>query len=224
VPDETDIEPVDPDAPPAVRETIGLADPPDDDESDADVVARLEAARAPLCKRCGNPIMERGAKNRPLTYHPDCRPGATHSGMTGDGATPGQTTINVNSAEPTTKRGKAAQKAADLEKVEQNTRMLLEHFVAPMLNMAGQARENPDLVADAVDVQAGAGAIAKATRNLAEHEDWLRKMLAGGEASARTAAWVGFVFAVGPVVLPILARHHWIPDAIASGVAAPTAA
>lgn len=216
MPDITDIEEPDPDAPPPIYQTIGLADG-DDPELDSDVTAQLEAARQRICKKCDKPIEQTGSKGRPLSYHPDCRPGATHSGMTGSDQA--GTTINVNSTDTTSRKGKAAAlKAEQLEKVEQNTKALFEHFVAPMLNMAAQANNNPLLAADAIDVHTGAPAIAKATRNLAEHEDWLRKMLAGGEASARAMAWVGFAFTVGPIVVPILVRHKVIPEQLAGGV------
>lgn len=216
MPDETDVEPVDPDAPPPIYHTIGSADGADDDETDAEVTARLESARSlNLCKRCGEPIpAEMGRKGRPLVYHPECRPGAAHNGMTGNGSGP---TINVGQVEKPTSR-KAKEKAEQLEAVEQNTKALFEHFVAPMLMMAAQSRQSQELMEDAADLNRGAGDIAKATRNLAEHEEWLRKMLAGGQASARAMAWVGFLFTVGPVMVPILVRHKVLPSELA-GVA-----
>ena len=223
-----DLPEIDPDAPPGPANTIGLSGP-DPDETDSEVTARLEAARAKpptgrRCKRCDLPLPEGAPASQ--RYCDEHRPGATHSGMTGPNEPVNQTTINVGSTRASSKTTKAAQKAEQLDAVERNTRALFEHFVAPMLNMAADARQNPLLKDDAADFHNGAPAIAKATRNLAEHEDWLRKMLAGGEASARAVAWMGFLFTVGPVVVPVLVRHKVLPAELtaAAGVAQPVPA
>ena len=79
--------------------------------------------------------------------------------------------------------------------------------VAALVLLAGQQ-------GDALDIQNGADAWAAAVGNLAEHEEWLKKLAAGGEASARTLAWVQFAAATFAIALPILLRHDALPPKI----------
>jgi hypothetical protein len=95
----------------------------------------------------------------------------------------------------------------ELQAVEDRARMLVELLSAVVL-MAGQ----PD---DALDIQRGAPAVAKAARELAQYEEWLKKLAAGGETSGRVMAWVGLLTTLAAIVLPIMARHGALPDAIA---------
>ncbi len=85
----------------------------------------------------------------------------------------------------------------------------LAHTVAAGLLLIGQAE-------DAGDIANGAAAWGQAVRELAKHEPWIAKALAGGEMGDRAIAWIGFTLATGGMVLPIALRHGALPARIAS--------
>jgi hypothetical protein len=122
-----------------------------------------------------------------------------------------------------TRRGSKAAKADELERVQNNAKFLFS-MIAGATEMAAQARGSVILHADALDIERGSDTMALATRNLAAHEAWLRKLLAGGEASERAMAWIGFLMVVGPVVGPILIRHKVIPGEMLGMVTPPAVA
>jgi hypothetical protein len=103
---------------------------------------------------------------------------------------------------------RAKGKDATLDAVEDRARQLCQLAAAVVL-MAGQPE-------DAVDLQKGSDPFAKAVRELAEHEQWLRKLAQGGETSARALAWVQFATALLAMMLPILLRHGALPAGISS--------
>lgn len=111
---------------------------------------------------------------------------------------PPSVNIGINIPKPTTSR-----KDAELQTLEERAAALAK-LIAALVAMMGQ----PD---DALDIQRGAEMWAKSVRQLGVHEDWVRKLAAGGEASDRAMAWVGFVLATGSVALPILLRHDVMP-------------
>lgn len=229
MPDETDIpEPPEPlDGPPVMLAGLPEADEDDDaavlaylrgdqpgtaEESDSDVVAALEARRGEgrPCKKCGLPMVApEGGKLAPnQRFHPDCRPGAKHNGMTGSG--PGGTTINVN-AGPSKSKGSKPTKAEDLAQVEANAKMLLEWAAAGVVMFAG-ANATPALKADMTTVHGAAPTVAQSIANVARHEEWLRKLLAGGQTSDRGRAWLQLGLVVGTTIgFPVLANHGLIP-------------
>jgi hypothetical protein len=103
--------------------------------------------------------------------------------------------------------GKSDKSDPVLQAVEDRARSLVEILAAVVL-MAGAPE-------DAVDIQNGAPQIAKAVRDLAQYEEWLRKLAAGGETSGRVMAWIGLVTTLAAVALPIMARHGALPGPIA---------
>lgn len=114
--------------------------------------------------------------------------------------TPPSITMNIGP------RAKA--KDATLDAVEDRARQLVQLAAAVVL-MAGQAE-------DAVDLQRGSDPFAKSVRELAEHEQWLRKLAQGGETSARALAWIQFATALLAMLMPILLRHGALPAGISS--------
>lgn len=116
-----------------------------------------------------------------------------------------------------------ASKADDLAQVERNAKALIE-MTAGLMLIISDTTDKPMMKLDAVDVQAGAGRLAASLRNVAQYEDWMRKMLAGGKGSDRAMAWVGLAVTAGAVALPILIRHGMIPAEamILAGMAAPS--
>lgn len=111
--------------------------------------------------------------------------------------------MNVNVSVGGTKKGKDS----ELDKVREQA-LMLANLIAGGILMLGQAD-------DAKDVRDNAGAWADSVRELARHEDWLRKIAQGGEMTERALAWVGFLFATGAMLLPILLRHQIIPENLA---------
>lgn len=97
-----------------------------------------------------------------------------------------------------------------LDTVEERARQLAG-LCAMLVLTAGQAE-------DAGDIMKGSEAWAKAVRDLAVYEKWLRELASGGEATGRTIAWVTFVMATVGMVLPILLRHQVLPQRLASGL------
>jgi hypothetical protein len=106
--------------------------------------------------------------------------------------------IEVNLSPP---RGGGKDK--ELQAVEERARQLATTMAAVVLLM-GQAE-------DSADITRGAGAWSKSVAELAEHEEWLRKLALGGETSARAMAWLQFLIATGALAAPILARHELLP-------------
>ena len=69
--------------------------------------------------------------------------------------------------------------------------------------------------ADGADIERGKAQWALSVRDLAVHEEWLRKLCQGGEASERVMAWIKFAAATLGLTLPILLRHGAIPPTLA---------
>lgn len=80
-----------------------------------------------------------------------------------------------------------------------------------LMGTKGQHRE-----ADALDIARGAEGWATSLRELAVYEPWVRKIAAGGEASERATAWVGFLVASAAIASPILVRHEIIKGGMAN--------
>jgi hypothetical protein len=110
-------------------------------------------------------------------------------------------------------------RADSLATVERNAKFIAE-AAAGVMAMVAASRENRLLYEDAGDIQQGSGAWAKSVRDLAEHEDWLRRLLSGGKGSDRALAWTMFAIATGTMVLPILVRHKILPADVAGLVQA----
>jgi len=102
---------------------------------------------------------------------------------------------------------KAKPKDAALQAVEDRARELVQ-LAAAITLIAG-------LQADAIDLQNGSDAWAKTVRDLAEYEDWLKKLASGGETTGRAMAWVQFALATVALLMPILMRHEALPSGIA---------
>lgn len=75
--------------------------------------------------------------------------------------------------------------------------------------------KGPHREADAADIAANSGQWANSVRELAVHEEWLRKLGAGGEVSERAAAWGAFLLATVAMASPILVRHEVIKGGMA---------
>ena len=58
--------------------------------------------------------------------------------------------------------------------------------------------------------------VAKAVRDLAEYEEWLRKLAAGGELTGRAMAWVNLALVLCAMLVPILLRHGALPENMAA--------
>lgn len=113
---------------------------------------------------------------------------------------PTNVTVNIGPKTPT--------KTKDLEAVREKAEWLVS-IVAMLTTMAGSEE-------DAADLLNGKAAWADAVKTLAAHEEWLRKLASGGETSERAMAWVGFLFATGVMLFPILVRHKIIPENLAA--------
>jgi hypothetical protein len=98
-------------------------------------------------------------------------------------------------------------KDATLDDVEKRARDLLTTISAFFL-IAG-------LRDDAADLQKGSEPWAKAVRDLAEYEEWLRKMAAGGETSGRITAWINLLLVTVGLAAPVLVRHGMLPEGMA---------
>lgn len=103
--------------------------------------------------------------------------------------------------------GSAASAKDPMIAVEKRAKALA-HTIAAGLLLVGQPE-------DAGDIAGGADAWAKSVKELAKHEPWVAKMLAGGEMGDRALAWIGFSLATGGMVLPIALRHGALPARIA---------
>jgi hypothetical protein len=116
-----------------------------------------------------------------------------------DRAPKGTPQINLNVGGPKKQTGKDK----DLEAVRTRAAWLVT-TAAALTSMAGF----PD---DGLDLQRGAEPWAETVKDLAAHEEWLRKVMTGGEVSERVLAWAAFLVATGALALPILLRHGVIP-------------
>ena len=101
---------------------------------------------------------------------------------------------------------KAKGKDPALQAVEDRAKELVQ-LAAAITLIAG-------LQADALDLQRGSDAWAKTVRDLAEYEDWLKKLASGGETTGRAMAWVQFALATVALLMPILMRHEALPAGI----------
>lgn len=110
------------------------------------------------------------------------------------------TSINVNLG------NKAKSKDKELDAVEDRARQLVQVLAALVL-LAGQPE-------DAADIERGAPALSKSLRELAEYEDWLRKLAQGGDTTGRAMAWIQFAVALIGMLMPILLRHGALPAGI----------
>lgn len=131
-------------------------------------------------------------------------------------SSPGTVNLNVNVPKPTSKAGKDA---ARLAKTAQGA----ESFA----NMTAAGLTFINQTDDASIVAANAAAFGAAIGELAIYQPWLSTIFApGGEMTGEVAAWLGLLAVTGAIVVPIGARHGWIPEkyAAAFGVAvsAPT--
>ena len=99
----------------------------------------------------------------------------------------------------------APRKDAELAAVEARALQIAQTAAALVLLTTGS---RPDAMA----IQGGAEGWAKAVRELAVHEEWLRKLAAGGEPAGRMIAWVNFLMATGAIAVPIMLNHGWLPE------------
>ncbi len=109
---------------------------------------------------------------------------------------PATVKIQVGPEKATTAKSDAATKA----RIEQ-----LVSMICGGLAMAGQAQ-------DAADIMRGREQLALAVVELAKYEPWLRRLLAGGEATGRVMAWVTLGLTVLMMAIPILDRHGALPQ------------
>lgn len=109
-------------------------------------------------------------------------------------------TVNINMGP------KSKSKNTELDAVEDRARQLVQ-VAAALVLLAGQPE-------DAADIDKGAPALAKSLRELAEYEDWLRKLAQGGDTTGRAMAWVQFAVALIGMLMPILMRHGALPAGI----------
>ncbi len=100
-------------------------------------------------------------------------------------------------------------KDPELDAVQERARQLA-NLVAMLVLLTGQSE-------DANDIMQGSEPWAKAVRDLAVYEKWLRNLAAGGETSGRAIAWATFVAATIGMLMPILLRHEVLPKKIAEG-------
>jgi hypothetical protein len=172
------------------------------------------------CKRCGELIPPTGRRGRQPAYHDECRPGAKHSGMTD----------KPQSEEPEVPTGKgagtagarpratsASKREEELARVRRNAAFLTQMAAAGVLAIGG---DNPVTVADALDIQSNADALAEALANVAKYEAWLRKLLGGAGGSDRGMAWVGLIMVSASIAVPILIRHEMMPAQLSGLVSA----
>jgi len=123
-------------------------------------------------------------------------------GAGGTDRAPGSIKIQLGAGAP-----RGSKKDAELEKVEERAKQLVE-LIATLILVAGQVEDSTDLIK-------GAPAFARATKDLAQYEEWLRKLAQGGDTAGRATAWMGFIVATLAMLLPILLRHGALPKNIA---------
>lgn len=117
---------------------------------------------------------------------------------------PGSVNVNVNMPGP----AKGSKKDAEIARVRERAKQ-----AAGIIAMIVAASGHQD---DAADIMTGSEAWAAAVGQLAQYEDWLRRIAAGGEAGDRAMAWLTLAFATVAMVLPILVRHQVLPEQLAS--------
>ena len=116
-------------------------------------------------------------------------------------APPASVTVNIGS------KGAVKTKNPELDALEQKAKRVIE-FVSVGMVIIGQQ-------GDALDISKMADEWAKAVRELGEHEEWLRKLAAGGEQSARAMAWVKLGLVTLAMLTPILIRHEVLKGELA---------
>lgn len=99
---------------------------------------------------------------------------------------------------------KSMGKDADLARVEARAQQLAGTLAAVVL-LSG----HPE---DATDIERGSRAWASSVRQLAVHEEWLRRALLSSGTPDRLMAWISFGAATLGVTLPVMVRHGWLPD------------
>lgn len=150
-------------------------------DPDASVAEEAPASVAPVRRGRGRPA---GSKNKPKD---------------------GNTTVNVKMGAPTKAPVKKnlSKVEEDRAKVEAKAKELAQ-LVTALLIMTGKTE-------DSTAVLNGTDAWSAAVGNLAEHEEWLRKLCQGGETSGRITAWIGVAIASAGIAVPILANHDLLP-------------
>lgn len=68
---------------------------------------------------------------------------------------------------------------------------------------------------DAADLAHGSEEWAHAVREVAEYEEWLRKLAAGGETTGRAIAWFNLSLATAALAVGPLLRHGVLPAGLA---------
>jgi hypothetical protein len=167
----------------------GLLSPPEAPPPEYDVPARI-------CQYsgCENVI--------PATAHGRQIYCEDHKG--GRERAPNSVKVQIGASRPSP-RGSAKDK--QLAAVEARAEQLAT-TVAALVLLAGQQN-------DAMAIQNGSKMWAQSVRGVAEYEEWLRKLAAGGETSGRAMAWLQLAIATASIVLPILINHGALPDNIA---------
>lgn len=101
--------------------------------------------------------------------------------------------------------------AKELDAVEARAKQITKGLaILVMLGPPDELRR-----ADAGDLLTHSDTWAATVRELAVHEEWLRKLGAGGDMSERAAAWAAFAVATGAMLTPILLRHEVIKGGMA---------
>lgn len=112
-------------------------------------------------------------------------------------------------------KAKGEATAAELDAVEARAKQLTK--LAALIVMMGPPDELRK--ADANDLLMHSDSWASTVRELAVHEESIRKLMgAGGEMSERAAAWFAFSVATGAMALPILLRHEVIKGGMANAI------
>jgi hypothetical protein len=166
---------------------------------------------AGVCKKCGKEVPRTGKRGRQPQYCDEHRPGAKHSGMTEqilDGTDTGAEDPKPPRSGTSAPRATSkSRRDEELARCQANAQKLLEFAAAGLLVFS----KDELMQADALDVQAAAPDLAVALRNVAEHEAWLRKLLAGAQGTPRAMAWIALVMTAAGVAVPILLRHEMLP-------------
>lgn len=163
------------------------------------------------CKECGEPFNppHQASKYCDLHSTPEAarrRKKAQRTGPNGDRAphSVGDIHLNLNTPGP----AKGSKKDAEIARVRERAKQLAG-IIAMLVDISGHE-------ADAIDINNGADAWAGAVAQLAQYEDWLRRIAAGGEAGDRAMAWITLAMATIGMVLPILVRHEVLPAHLAA--------
>lgn len=128
------------------------------------------------------------------------------------GDAPPSLTLNLGGKEGKGKKDtRGGAQPGELDAVQQRALQIAQLTAAfVLIGTKGAHRE-----ADANDIAAGAEHWAGAVRELAVHEEWLRKLAAGGEVSERATAWGAFLLATAAIASPVLIRHEVIKGGMA---------